>query len=63
MIVKMEDKESRELTLLIPCIILGVLLLGSLIIIVVLLLRVKGKYGRCLFWGPWERYKNRKQQA
>uniref|UniRef100_A0A8C0XHM2 T-cell differentiation antigen CD6 n=1 Tax=Castor canadensis TaxID=51338 RepID=A0A8C0XHM2_CASCN len=44
MIVKMEDKESRELTLLIPCIILGVLLLGSLIIIVVLLLRVKGKY-------------------
>ncbi|XP_064144065.1 T-cell differentiation antigen CD6 isoform X5 [Loxodonta africana] len=39
-----EDKESQELKLLIPCIILGALLLGSFIFIVFLLLKVKGKY-------------------
>ncbi|XP_021563236.1 T-cell differentiation antigen CD6 [Carlito syrichta] len=42
--VKTEDKASRELVLLIPCIVLGVLLLGSLVSIVFILLRVKGKY-------------------
>ncbi|KAM5225697.1 T-cell differentiation antigen CD6 isoform 2-T2 [Hipposideros larvatus] len=42
--VKMEDWQSRELMLFILCIILGVLLLGSLIIITVILLKVKGKY-------------------
>ncbi|XP_008562509.1 PREDICTED: T-cell differentiation antigen CD6-like, partial [Galeopterus variegatus] len=42
--VKMEDKESWELMLLILCIILGILLLASLISIVFILLRVKGKY-------------------
>ncbi|XP_049748088.1 T-cell differentiation antigen CD6 isoform X5 [Elephas maximus indicus] len=39
-----EDKGSQELKLLIPCIILGALLLGSFIFIVFLLLKVKGKY-------------------
>ncbi|XP_037371600.1 T-cell differentiation antigen CD6 [Talpa occidentalis] len=38
------DLESRELRLLIPCIILGVLLLGSLLAIGIILLRMKGKY-------------------
>lgn len=42
--VKMEDKESRELALLIPCIVLGVLLLASLISIAFILFRIKGKY-------------------
>ncbi|XP_008590651.1 PREDICTED: T-cell differentiation antigen CD6-like, partial [Galeopterus variegatus] len=42
--VKMEDKESWELMLLILCIILGILLFASLISIVFILLRVKGKY-------------------
>ncbi|XP_039716211.1 T-cell differentiation antigen CD6 isoform X3 [Pteropus medius] len=42
--VKTEDQESRELILLILCIILGVLLLGSLIVITVILLKGKGKY-------------------
>ncbi|XP_040860197.1 T-cell differentiation antigen CD6 isoform X5 [Ochotona curzoniae] len=43
-IVKVDDKESRELALLIPCIILGILLLASLISIACILLRIKGKY-------------------
>lgn len=47
MIVKVDDKESRELALLIPCIILGILLLASLISIACILLRIKGKYGKC----------------
>ncbi|XP_006911298.1 T-cell differentiation antigen CD6 isoform X2 [Pteropus alecto] len=42
--VKTEDQESRELILLILCIVLGVLLLGSLIVITVILLKGKGKY-------------------
>nr|XP_027799902.1 T-cell differentiation antigen CD6 isoform X9 [Marmota flaviventris] len=42
--VKVEDWRSRELTLLIPCILLAVLLLVSLICMAVVLLRVKGKY-------------------
>ncbi|KAK2496292.1 hypothetical protein MC885_006969 [Smutsia gigantea] len=42
--VKTEDWKSRELMLLILCIILGVLLLGSLISISFILLRTKGKY-------------------
>ncbi|XP_046301592.1 T-cell differentiation antigen CD6 isoform X7 [Marmota monax] len=42
--VKVEDWGSRELTLLIPCILLAVLLLVSLICMAVVLLRVKGKY-------------------
>ncbi|XP_074192555.1 T-cell differentiation antigen CD6 isoform X4 [Rhinolophus sinicus] len=42
--VKMEDWPSRELMLLILCIILGILLLGSLIIITIILLKIKGKY-------------------
>lgn len=42
--VKIEKWESRELMLLIPCIVLGVLLLVSLICLAVILLRVKGKY-------------------
>lgn len=45
--VSVKDKESRELTLLIPCIVLGSLLLVSLVFIAVLLLRAKGRYGRC----------------
>ncbi|XP_047283832.1 T-cell differentiation antigen CD6 isoform X8 [Homo sapiens] len=42
--VKIENKESRELMLLIPSIVLGILLLGSLIFIAFILLRIKGKY-------------------
>ncbi|XP_047373222.1 T-cell differentiation antigen CD6 isoform X8 [Sciurus carolinensis] len=42
--VPMEDRESRELMLLIPCVILGVLLLVSLVCMAGILLRVKGKY-------------------
>ncbi|XP_031245583.1 T-cell differentiation antigen CD6 isoform X5 [Mastomys coucha] len=40
----MKDKDSHELTLLIPCIVLGILLLVSIIFIVILLLRAKGQY-------------------
>ncbi|XP_069422626.1 T-cell differentiation antigen CD6 isoform X17 [Ovis canadensis] len=43
--VKTKDWESRELMLLIPCIILGILLLISLVFIAIILLRIKGKYG------------------
>uniref|UniRef100_A0A2K5EIV4 T-cell differentiation antigen CD6 n=1 Tax=Aotus nancymaae TaxID=37293 RepID=A0A2K5EIV4_AOTNA len=42
--VKIENTDSRELMLLIPCIVLGILLLGSLISIAFILLRIKGKY-------------------
>ncbi|KAM4846876.1 T-cell differentiation antigen CD6 isoform 2-T2 [Thomomys bottae] len=42
--VIVEERESRELLLLIPCIVLGVLLLGAVLSIVILLLKVKGKY-------------------
>uniref|UniRef100_A0A2I2ZTP1 T-cell differentiation antigen CD6 n=1 Tax=Gorilla gorilla gorilla TaxID=9595 RepID=A0A2I2ZTP1_GORGO len=42
--VKIENKESRELMLLIPSIVLGILFLGSLIFIAFILLRIKGKY-------------------
>nr|XP_045373642.1 T-cell differentiation antigen CD6 isoform X5 [Camelus bactrianus] len=42
--VKMKDWESRELMLLITCIVLGILLLVSLISIAIILLRIKGKY-------------------
>ncbi|XP_033716656.1 T-cell differentiation antigen CD6 isoform X10 [Tursiops truncatus] len=42
--VKMKDWESRELMLLIPCIVLGILLLVSLSFIAIILLRIKGKY-------------------
>ncbi|CAO2584715.1 T-cell differentiation antigen CD6, partial [Lemmus lemmus] len=42
--VSVKDKESPELTLLIPCIVLGSLLLVSLVFIAVLLLRAKGRY-------------------
>ncbi|XP_033612475.1 T-cell differentiation antigen CD6 [Fukomys damarensis] len=42
--VQTAGKESRELALLIPSIVLGVLLLGALVSIALLLLRVKGKY-------------------
>ncbi|XP_053515231.1 T-cell differentiation antigen CD6 isoform X3 [Artibeus jamaicensis] len=42
--VKMEDWKSRELILFIASIILGILFLGSLIIIAIILLKVKGKY-------------------
>ncbi|XP_022447568.1 T-cell differentiation antigen CD6 isoform X7 [Delphinapterus leucas] len=42
--VKMKDCESRELMLLIPCIVLGILLLVSLSFIAIILLRIKGKY-------------------
>nr|XP_020769028.1 T-cell differentiation antigen CD6-like isoform X1 [Odocoileus virginianus texanus] len=42
--VKTKDWEPRELMLLIPCIILGVLLLVSLVFIAIILLRIKGKY-------------------
>ncbi|XP_038188248.1 T-cell differentiation antigen CD6 isoform X4 [Arvicola amphibius] len=42
--VSVKDKESQELTLLIPCIVLGSLLLVSLVFIAVLLLRAKGQY-------------------
>ncbi|KAF6102612.1 CD6 molecule [Phyllostomus discolor] len=42
--VKMEDWQSRELTLFITSIILGILFLVSLIIIAIILLKVKGKY-------------------
>ncbi|XP_057583896.1 T-cell differentiation antigen CD6 [Hippopotamus amphibius kiboko] len=43
-LVKTKDWESRELMLLIPCIILGILLLVSLVFIAIILLRIKGKY-------------------
>ncbi|XP_021062373.1 T-cell differentiation antigen CD6 isoform X2 [Mus pahari] len=42
--VSVKDKDPRELTLLIPCIVLGILLLVSIIFIAVLLLRAKGQY-------------------
>ncbi|OBS58758.1 hypothetical protein A6R68_10086 [Neotoma lepida] len=42
--VSMKDRESRDLMLLILCIVLGSLLLVSFIFIAVLLLRTKGKY-------------------
>ncbi|XP_070420149.1 T-cell differentiation antigen CD6 isoform X7 [Equus przewalskii] len=42
--VNTEDWESRELMLLILCIVLGVLLLGSFITIAFIFLKVKGKY-------------------
>ncbi|XP_014648623.1 PREDICTED: T-cell differentiation antigen CD6 [Ceratotherium simum simum] len=44
LMVNTEDWVSREFMLLILCIILGILLLGSLITIAFILLRVKGKY-------------------
>lgn len=53
--VKMEDWPSRELMLLILCITLGILLLGSLIIITIILLKIKGKYGRCRILGTTEK--------
>ena len=49
--VKTRDWDSRELMLLIPCIILGILLLISLVFIAIILLRIKGKYGRCRVLG------------
>lgn len=42
--VSVKDKDSQSLTLLIPCIVLGILLLVSLIFIVFLLLKAKGQY-------------------
>jgi hypothetical protein len=45
--VSVKDKDSQGLTLLILCIVLGILLLVSTIFIVILLLRAKGQYGRC----------------
>ncbi|XP_054581700.1 T-cell differentiation antigen CD6 [Eptesicus fuscus] len=42
--VPAEDWTPRELALLVPCVVLGALLLGALIGICVLLVRVKGKY-------------------
>uniref|UniRef100_A0A8C5KTT9 T-cell differentiation antigen CD6 n=1 Tax=Jaculus jaculus TaxID=51337 RepID=A0A8C5KTT9_JACJA len=42
--VTLKDKELPELTLLIPSIVLGILLLASLVFIAILLLRVKGRY-------------------
>ncbi|XP_064432428.1 T-cell differentiation antigen CD6 [Mirounga angustirostris] len=42
--MKTEDWKSRELMLLILCVILGILLLGLLIFIAFILLKVKGKY-------------------
>ncbi|XP_047631571.1 T-cell differentiation antigen CD6 isoform X7 [Phacochoerus africanus] len=42
--VKIKDWTSREIMLLISCIILGVLLLVSFIFIALILLRIKGKY-------------------
>ncbi|KAL1788750.1 T-cell differentiation antigen CD6 isoform X2 [Sigmodon hispidus] len=42
--VSVKDKGSRELTLLIPCVVLGSLLLVSLTVVAVLLLRAKGQY-------------------
>lgn len=42
--VKVEDWPSRELMLLVLCVTLGILLLGSLIIIAIILLKIKGKY-------------------
>ncbi|XP_038188241.1 T-cell differentiation antigen CD6 isoform X3 [Arvicola amphibius] len=50
--VSVKDKESQELTLLIPCIVLGSLLLVSLVFIAVLLLRAKGQYAPMLFIQP-----------
>lgn len=49
--VKLENKESRELMLFISSIVLGILLLGSLIFIAFILLRIKGKYGKCKVLG------------
>uniref|UniRef100_A0A8D1LHR2 SRCR domain-containing protein n=1 Tax=Sus scrofa TaxID=9823 RepID=A0A8D1LHR2_PIG len=42
--VKIKDWTSREIMLLISCIILGILLLVSFIFIALILLRIKGKY-------------------
>ncbi|XP_034500595.1 T-cell differentiation antigen CD6 isoform X5 [Ailuropoda melanoleuca] len=42
--MEMEDWKSRELVLLILCVILGILVLGLLIFVAVILLNVKGKY-------------------
>ncbi|XP_063084264.1 T-cell differentiation antigen CD6 isoform X8 [Cavia porcellus] len=43
--VPVETEKSRELLLLVPSLVLGILLLGALVTIAVILLRVKGKYG------------------
>lgn len=45
--VSVKDKDSQDLTLLIPCIVLGILLFLSLVVIAILLLRAKGRYGKC----------------
>uniref|UniRef100_A0A8C9Q8I0 T-cell differentiation antigen CD6 n=1 Tax=Spermophilus dauricus TaxID=99837 RepID=A0A8C9Q8I0_SPEDA len=50
--VKVENWGSRELTLLVPCILLAVLLLVSLICMAVVLLRVKGKYAAASSQAP-----------
>ncbi|XP_063084263.1 T-cell differentiation antigen CD6 isoform X7 [Cavia porcellus] len=42
--VPVETEKSRELLLLVPSLVLGILLLGALVTIAVILLRVKGKY-------------------
>lgn len=47
----MEDWKSRELMLLITSIILGILFLGSLILIAIIFFKVKGKYGKCRMLG------------
>ncbi|XP_051049911.1 T-cell differentiation antigen CD6 isoform X2 [Phodopus roborovskii] len=47
--LNVKDKESRELALLVSCIVLGSLFLVSLIFIVVLLLKAKGRYAPTLF--------------
>ncbi|XP_070282474.1 T-cell differentiation antigen CD6 isoform X3 [Myotis yumanensis] len=54
--VPTEDWTPRELMLLILCFVLGTLLLGALISILVLLLRVKGKYDS-------QRYRVTEEQA
>lgn len=51
----MEDWKSQELILFIASIALGILFLGSLIIIAVILLKVKGKYGTCRTLGAIEK--------
>lgn len=61
--VKTEDWKSRELMLLILCITLGVLLLGSLISMSIILLRAKGKYGRCGVLGAPGKAQDGKKQA
>lgn len=61
--VKVEDWTSQELMLLILCVILGTLLLGSVVTITVILLKIKRKYGKCRVHGATGKAQGREEAA